>query len=426
MKTLLSAALSLILVQTFFSCNIKPKENEPLKSINIEANLKRQEIINLSGFAKDIRYVSLETFEDMNFTGIWDCEFSNELILAKDLTKCILYSFNGRVMSKIGNRGRGPGEYSFVNNVNFGPEGVIFMQSGFDLFEYDYNGNFIRKHGNTFYKNEMYSIRSWIVVNDSLFLGHIPNMTGHIDNKALLINKNGDILSNFKNYILFQRDKSVSSYLENQASFYLFENEVFYNDLYNDTLFSLNSRYELVPRYSFTLGRFKESITERAKLNGSDKSKYINIWNIFQTADYLFLKCQLNENFLARRLTPKPSPIEGFPPILYNTPFALGIYNKNTGDLVFSKPTSTDNPLFTTGLYNDIDNGPRFLPQKQINDTTMVMWIESKQLKEHVASDDFKNDSPKYPEKKKNLEVFANSLSEFDNPVLMFVTFKNH
>lgn len=103
----------------------------------------------------------------------------------------------------------------------------------------------------------------------------------------------------------------------------------------------------------------------------------------------------------------------------------MGIYNKKTGDLVFSKPTSTDNPLFTTGLYNDIDNGPRFLPQKQINDSTMVMWIESKQLKEHIASDDFKNDSPKYPEKKKELETFANSLSEFDNPVLMFVTFKN-
>lgn len=52
------------------------------------------------------------------------------------------------------------------------------------------------------------------------------------------------------------------------------------------------------------------------------------------------------------------------------------------------------------------------------------MWIEAKQLKEHVASDDFKNNSPKYPEKKKELENIANSLSEFDNPVLMFVTFK--
>jgi len=45
-------------------------------------------------------------------------------------------------------------------------------------------------------------------------------------------------------------------------------------------------------------------------------------------------------------------------------------------------------------------------------------------LKIHVASDDFKKSIPKYPEKKKSLENMVNKLTEFDNPVLMFVTFK--
>jgi len=50
--------------------------------------------------------------------------------------------------------------------------------------------------------------------------------------------------------------------------------------------------------------------------------------------------------------------------------------------------------------------------------------VTSKDLKDHIASDDFKNNTPKHPEKKSQLEELANSLSEFDNPVLMFVTFK--
>ena len=50
--------------------------------------------------------------------------------------------------------------------------------------------------------------------------------------------------------------------------------------------------------------------------------------------------------------------------------------------------------------------------------------MEAKNFKEHITSDDFKNNIPKYPEKKRQLEELANSLSEFDNPVLMFVTFK--
>jgi len=46
--------------------------------------------------------------------------------------------------------------------------------------------------------------------------------------------------------------------------------------------------------------------------------------------------------------------------------------------------------IVATGLFNDIDAGPRFYPKKQVNDSVMAMWIEAKQLKDHVASDDFK------------------------------------
>ena len=45
-------------------------------------------------------------------------------------------------------------------------------------------------------------------------------------------------------------------------------------------------------------------------------------------------------------------------------------------------------------------------------------------LKNYIASDEFKNSTPKYPEKKKQLEQLANSLNENDNPVLMLVKLK--
>jgi hypothetical protein len=42
-------------------------------------------------------------------------------------------------------------------------------------------------------------------------------------------------------------------------------------------------------------------------------------------------------------------------------------------------------------------------------------------LKAHVASNEFKNATPKFPEKKKELEQLANELNENDNPILMLV-----
>jgi hypothetical protein len=54
----------------------------------------------------------------------------------------------------------------------------------------------------------------------------------------------------------------------------------------------------------------------------------------------------------------------------------------------------------------------------------MVSWINAFELKAHVDSEAFKNLTPKYLEKKKRLEQFANSLDENDNPVLILVKLK--
>jgi len=78
-----------------------------------------------------------------------------------------------------------------------------------------------------------------------------------------------------------------------------------------------------------------------------------------------------------------------------------------------------------TGLINDLDGGPNFLPRTIKNDNTIVGWIEPSKLKSHVATDDFKKSAPKYPEKKQKLEKLANSLKETDNPVLVMVRLKH-
>jgi hypothetical protein len=51
----------------------------------------------------------------------------------------------------------------------------------------------------------------------------------------------------------------------------------------------------------------------------------------------------------------------------------------------------------------------------------LIELIDPYQLKIHISSNEFKNSAPKYPEKKKELQILANSLKETDNPVLMVV-----
>jgi hypothetical protein len=378
-------------------------------------------VINLSQFTDNIKYIPLETNENFPLGWLNQVEFSVNSILVADMRSCLLFNTDGRLVAKIGSQGRGPGEYEYAQNIDFIFPNRILLQSLYDLLEFKTDGSFVTRYKNYFLfnNNEDQYFETWKIIYDSLLFGHTPNTTGLIANKALILNKNGDIKHLYKNYIQIKYEKTVASGFENFACIYNFKNAVYYKEFYNDTLFTLNDQFKLIPNYAFSLGKFKEPIKGRDHIE--DMSKYLYLWDVFQTDKYLLIKSQYGDHFPAKRLTTKMFNGIG---ITVNTRFALGIYNKQTKELSFCKPTSTDNPLFTSGIYNDIDGGPRFFPSKQVNDTTMLMWVKANELKNHVASDDFKKSLVKYPEKKKELEKLANSLKETDNPVLMFVTFR--
>lgn len=409
------------------SCVKEKRSSKSLITVDIEANIKNLKQINLSQFTDNIKYVTLES--RLPFSWIAKIDISDKLIIVSDMKICILYDNQGHFISKIGSQGRGPGEYEFINNVGYEvnkAKMTISIQSIFDLMEFNLDGSFIKKHKNEFMidNNENILLSKWIVIDDSLYIGHVPNTTGNIPYKALIINKKGDIIQMYKNYFLFNRSQPIFSDYEDFAHIYKFKETIYYNELFNDTLFSLNEKHEFIPRYFFNLGMLKMPESERGKFpQGRIMANFIFIWEIFQTENYLLFKCDFGNRFPEKRITPLTI-IAGIEPAYFNTKYVLGMYNKNTGELIFCKPSSTDNPLFTSGLYNDIDGGPRFFPAKQVNDSTLVMWVTAEKLKAHIASEDFKKSEPKYPDRKKELEDLSNRLNDLDNPVFMFITIK--
>ena len=392
-----------------------------LKVIDIASNVRNFKELYLSQFTDEIRYIPLKTNENEIFVGIWDCVFTDKYFLAKDIKKCILYDYDGNIIAKIGNQGRGPGEYQFVINAAFGYSDNIYIQSLYDLYEYRIDGSFIRKYRNIFLHGEDL-IGSWLLLNDSTILGKITSSFGNEENKAIVFSLDGRVNDSYKNYIKFKRDRAVSSQDERHADIYNFHNEIFFKEPYNDTLFYLTER-ELEPRYVIRLGKYHIPVAKRLETISSTRKddSYIFVKDVLQTPKYQFLICFFGDFFPAKRITPRI--IWNDITSEYNTRDVLGIYDKMNHKLLFCKPSNTDNPLYASGLFNDIDAGPKFLPQRMVNDSVFAMWVDAKKMKDHVASDDFKNTTPKYSEKKKGLEKLAKNLKETDNPVLMLVMF---
>jgi hypothetical protein len=352
------------------------------------------------------------------------CAFSDSLILAGDYSTCYLFGKNGKVIRKIGNEGRGPGEYLILSQMDFGNNSDIYLRSSGDILEYSTDGQFINRYKDIL-KNDTGFIGKWLQLNDSLFIGYIANSSGIEKNRFAIFSKYGNVKHELKNYRILERKKPYFSDTESYADLYCFKYQIFIKQIVNDTLFVLTSDYRLQPKYVFDFGKYSHQPflggPEELMEYSLKKGNTITLENIFQTNDHYFLCCDFHLNFPAKRLTTKT--VRANITSDYNTTMALGVLNKRTNNFSFCQATETDNPLYTTGLINDIDGGPRFYPMKMINDSTMVMWIDALEFVNHINSPEFIASQPVFPDKKQSLIEFASKISDTDNPVLMCVTF---
>jgi hypothetical protein len=413
------------------ACSDKKSPNE-IPVIEVGSNAFNMEKIYLSDYASEIRYVPLE--EQKNYllgsSSFFYADFSDEYILDTDGLKCLLYDRNGNFISQIGSQGRGPGEYTGISSV-FLTDNKIFIHDYYldDIIEYKTDGSFIKNNKSGFTLEDKFYIKMPYFINDSMIIGNYDNRTGQEEYKAFLFDKNGAIIKYYKNYILFNLDIGATGARSGNPIYFRFDDKVFFKERYNDTLFMLNLENQFETCYVFDFAKYKTPLSMRMLgLTRTNSNPYIEISGIQQTDQFLFLECLYGNCFPAYRFTAEKvrMPNGDNSNFTQNNPYVLGLYDKKTGDLVFSEPTDTDNRLYSSGFYNDIDAGPRFMPSKMINDSTMAMKIPFNRLMMHIESDDFKNNIPKNQEQKEKLAALVDSLkkTDFDNPVYMLVTFK--
>jgi hypothetical protein len=374
------------------------------EQVVINPNLNCNNEILFSDLFADIKYIPLETKTENLISEPSKVRITDSLIFIKNHKPpaLLVFNYNGKFIAKIGREGRGPAEYNWLRSfcIDEGNKEIIIYNKYPDkLLIYNYEGTFVKSHP---YTEDIY-------MNDIEFF---------FDDKYVLMrdNRNGKTpfsyeLYNSNHQLITKRIKPLSfdmkgSFGQTEAfSYYLLHNSFMIKEnLLNDTLYSISESLEFVPRYVFDFGRLtfpvevqinSWEISLKAQSNGwksgSEFDKYIIPSRIYETPKYLILKYQFNQTKY------------------------LSFYNKQT------KKACTNE---SSGIINDFDGGPDFHPIYQKNNL-MVGFIHAHEFIEYVTSEAFKNSTPKYPEKKKELEKLANSLDENDNPVLMLVKLKN-
>jgi hypothetical protein len=253
----------------------------------------------------------------------------------------------GTFIKQIGSKGNGPGEYRNIGNVVYDEKDnriMITSTSYPGILVYNENGDYIE----TLLKQVHLS--HWSLLNNETIALNIGNYMGDSKEKLAFILLSGDTLSTIPNFDLFNGSKAPLS-LNNMAIFYPFKGNVYYNRMFNDTIYYLNKDRDLIPQYIFLSSKHKieRSIRADAMNFVNTTIDYILPWQIIETDKYLFVNMFRNK--------------KGLKPYFYDK-------DKNK---FISVTNSEDHD--SDGFINDLDNGVVFYPQYKLQDKMVCMIL---------------------------------------------------
>jgi hypothetical protein len=373
--------LALILI---YAC--KSSDNS---QYNFDPRTIKGKEITLSEISDFVTYVPLENtilignIGHIKFINQSIYFYSNEGIVAFDRVK--------KQLTKIGSLGRGPGEYLDHRHftVDEKTETVYDLDIGDIVKTYSRSGQFLR----SFPIQRNGSSASIDFFESKLFVSYALQYENAKYSWIVF-----DTLGN----VIKKRESGIpifsSIYGVSDASYKL-KDRIFYWNSYTDTVFSILP--DLTEETSFIISPGEHRYPRSRSVPVNPYEKYMVLNSIFETSRYIVIRYYFKREIL----------------LLYDK-------KDKKSFLIYLE---FDRNIRLNGIINDLDGGSWFFPESYFTENGREYMIGLQypyQIKARIASDEFRNSNPKYPEKKKELEKLANSLKETDNPVLMLVRLK--
>lgn len=380
----------ILFIILFISCS--PKTEHNVFILDIAKVIDKE--ISLSSIAEDIKYIPLSN--EMLIGDIVSIELTDSLIFLAPASETLcVFDRDGKLKSRIGKRGKGPGEYNYSNSFTIDKyKRIIYILNTThkNILKYSFEGKFLGELSLQNLDTFFYEI---ILSNNYLFLFEGIN-GGYGKYDWVKIDTNGEVISKKLNYI-----EEFPSYHQCCGNKQIaFNNSFYYWNQINDTIFEINNaKYN--PAFMFAQGDFR---FPKQKV-GEFPMKYFFPRVIFITKKYVLL---------------------GYG---YQYQSFTALYEKAKKQLYAVNKTDNMELWRGPGIVNDFDSGLPLIPlsyyRNEKNEEFIVSKVDPFQLKSLVASEAFKNSSPQYPEKKKELERLGLGLKENDNPILMITKLKD-
>ena len=387
-------SLIFALLLALYSCNSNRELDDGMFVIDPEQFSDKKLTISL--IADDIRYIPLDNSFPIGL--VYSIRLSNDAIyLSMKNIGIVQYDRYGKYVCAIAKKGRGPNEirYGMIFAIDSMGNRIYVLDSEV-IKVYSMKGKLIREIETTNYISG--TVLNIEIFGSSLFLPDYGTY-GEYKYDWIVLDTLGNLVSYKRN--VFNPTKNTFP-----GTIYEYRNRLYYFNYLNDTIFSISPNFEYKGAYLFSKGNHRLP-KDGINMDLENLLSLFKISNLFETKKFVFLEYSYKEKWAMVLIDKKTH--ETF----------QGYNEKRRGHV------NTE-----ASIFNDLDGGLPLKSEPVLFNYTdncseyMVAFIFPFELKAHVASDEFKTSTPKYPEKKKQLEQLAKSLDENDNPVLMLVKLK--
>lgn len=354
-----------------------------------------EDMITLSGIADDIKYIPMD--DTIPFEGIYSVEITpKNIFISMQYVGIAKYDREGNFEKVIARKGRGPGELQYGHTfvVDEGSK-KVYVTDWHKVLVYTIEGTHLRDIAT----NDYFAIAA----NDIELSG----------SKLYLCDFGWDAEFKYHWVFLDTTGKLVSAKTTSDHSTgyvqygfsYKFDGDIYYSNILNDTVFSVSPDLRWRAAFLFSRGEYRWPV-DYEMVSLKEMTKYFRPLQMFETNRFVFLRWSHIDK-TAYLITDK------------TTKKAYQAYKEMKSGMVNYMPAIPND--LDCGLFPVYDNVDYY---SENGDEYITYFVSPYELKSHVSGDDFQNSIPKYPEKKKELEKFANSLEETDNPVLVMVRLK--
>jgi hypothetical protein len=380
----------LLFIVLIYSC--KSSDTDIIK---IDPNVFEDNPITLSEIADDIKYIQLDNYYPMGHIAFVKFT-SKSLILYEHRYGLLAFDREGKKGKRIGDLGRGPGQYTYVHSIAIDDESenIYVMGSDKNIYVYTRNGKFLKniplkRYGSTFEDIEVF--------NSNILVSEFINV-GKAKYNWIIIDSLGNLISEKKNSI-----PPFSSGGVGGGGLYKYENTLSYWNMYNDTVFKIFPDLDIKTSLIIKPGSFR---IPRSRSDVDQNTNILIPYFIFETSRFFIFQYS------------------------YLQKITIALIEKNSKKSYLSYISlGKDGRNLLGGIPNDLDGGIGLIPQfyyEENGQEYLIGIIEALQLKTHLSTDEFKKSSPKYSEKKAELEGIGSTMNEGDNPIIVVARLKKN